>query len=512
MGIMQALFKNILRQECDKHVERHFDYLYQLDEDIRRKSDRLGVPVAKNIERPPYWEIDERFNPFKVRAKRNIEKYSYTIARKVRGKTYEPSTAVSRTVPKEDGGQRDICVFQLPDSALSRLVYKSLLNKNVNKFSAYAYAYREDKSAHDAVMNIFSEWRNLNRVYVAEFDFSKFFDNIQHEYIWDVLKRQGFLYTEEERFIIHRFLSCKHASLTQYDPQGGEVRNRGIPQGTSISLFLANAVCCEFDRELERLGVGFARYADDTLIWSHSYDKIVQAYEIINNQATRMGVPINLEKSEGITLVTTPRHKDPEMKTKHSVAYLGYQISLDKISIAQKRLEEIKAKISYLIYQNLIQPLRNGTYNQSRLAGIDWDYVVVLYQVRRYLYGGLDSYRLQRYLIGAIPNLNFRGVMSYYPVVTDEEQLGQLDGWLIHTLKQSLVLRQNLWQTHAGTTLPGPVLNWINQITNFKRWNAPDGRVYDLQIPSFVLINRAMQLAIKKKGLSGVANPKGTYY
>lgn len=509
---MRALLRNILRQECDKHIARHFDYLYQLHEDIGRKSVRLGAIVPKQIKHPPYWAIDDRFNPFKVRASRGLEKYSYTISKKIQNKTYKPATAVIQSIPKDGGGQRQVCIFQLPDSALSRLVYKSLLKKNVNRFSAHAYAYREDKGAHDAVINIFSEWCNLDRIYVAEFDFSKFFDNVRHEYIWDILERQGFLYTPEESFIIKQFLSCKQAPLSDYDPMGGDPRDRGIPQGTSISLFLANAVCWELDRALERLGVGFTRYADDTLIWSHSYDRIVQAYKIINNHSTRMGAPINIEKSEGITLVTTLGHKDPEMKAKHSVTYLGYRISLDNISIAHKRIEKIKARISYIVYQNLIQPLRNGIYNQNRLAGVDLDYVVALYQVRRYLYGGLDSYRLQRYLSGAIPNLKFRGLMSYYPIVNDAKQLSQLDGWLIHTFKQALKLRQSLWQSHAAINLLGPIPNWIDQVGYFKRWTGSNGRTYDLQIPSFLLINKAMQLAIRKKGLAVIANPKGTYY
>ncbi|MBI4303555.1 MAG: RNA-dependent DNA polymerase [Chloroflexi bacterium] len=421
-------------------------------------------------------------------------------------------TAVIHPVRKEGGGDRETCVFQLPDSAVSRLVYKSLLSKNANKLSGCAYAYRDDRGPHDAVLNIFAEWKNLKRVYVAEFDFSKFFDSVQHTYIWDVLKRQAFLYTEEEEFIIKSFLRCKRAASNHYDLHGGQPRDTGIPQGTSISLFLANAVCFELDRELERLGVGFARYADDTLIWSDSYDKIVRAYEIINDHASHMGVKINFQKSEGITLITSPEQKGPEMKAKHSVTFLGYDIGLDKISIAQKRVQEIKAKLSYLVYQNLLQPLRRGTYNRSRLAGIDLDYLVAVYQVRRYLYGGLDSYHLQRFLVGAIPKLNFRGVLSYYPVVDDQDQLRKLDGWLIHMLKQALVLRQHLWQTHAGITLPGPTPNWISQIADFKRYKSPNGHVYDLQIPSFVLINRAMQLAIKQQGVAGVANPKVAYY
>lgn len=509
---MRALLKNILRQECDKHIKRHFDYLYQLHEDNRRKSDRLGQHVTKEIKIPPYWERDDRFNPFKMKTEKNLRKYSYTIAKKVRDREYEPNTAVIRMIPKEGGGQREICIFQLPDSALSRLVYKSLLNKNLNKFSSYAYAYREDKSTHDAVINIFNEWRNLDRIYVAEFDFSQFFDNITHEYIWETLDRQGFLYTSNEKYIIEKFLSCRSFSESEYDPLQGNTRVRGIPQGTSISLFLANAVCCELDTELERLGVGFSRYADDTLIWSHSYDKIVQAYDIISRHGKRMGAPINLEKSEGITLISIPQLRKSEMKSKESVSYLGYQISPKKISITQTRVADIKERLSYLIYQNLVQPLNHGTYNAARLSALDMDYVVTIYQIRRYLYGGLDSHRLHNYLVGATSNLNFRGIMSYYPIVNDEEQLRQLDGWLIHTLKQSLKQRQEMWLARANVPLPGPMPNWIDQIAELKQCDIRGGHSYNLQIPSFVLINRAMQLAIKQKGISGVANPQGTYY
>lgn len=79
-------------------------------------------------------------------------------------------------VSKDDGTRRKLNIFPLPDAALSTIVYKSLLHKNLPRLSSYAYGYRDDRTAHDAVHHIFNEWKRCDRVYVAEYDFSKFFD------------------------------------------------------------------------------------------------------------------------------------------------------------------------------------------------------------------------------------------------------------------------------------------------------------------------------------------------
>src|SRR2546423_12731180 len=119
---MRALLLNFLSLECRKHISRFHEYLHELDEDTQRKTKRLGTPVPKEIRRPPYWALDPRFNPFYVRARRNLELYSYTLAAAVRKGKYEPAVAVKHSVPKEDGDKREVGVFQIPDAALSRLV------------------------------------------------------------------------------------------------------------------------------------------------------------------------------------------------------------------------------------------------------------------------------------------------------------------------------------------------------------------------------------------------------
>ena len=458
-----------------------------------------------------YWDVYKGFDPFKVRSTKLLDLFSYTLADRLKSATYKPQTAIKHMIPKLGGGYRELNIFPIPDASVSRLIYKSLLEKNVNRFSAYAYAYREERSAHDAILRITYDWRTKNRVYVAEFDFSKFFDRIEHSYLWNVLDTQGFLFTDLERQVLRAFLSSNSSNAPVYQPHSGIQRERGIPQGTSVSLFLANVACWELDQEMERIGVLFARYADDTLVWSNSYERIVKAYDAIEYFGKLMGVPINFEKSEGITIISD--RKSEELKSKSKVVFLGYEVSLRYVSVSVNNERTIKEKISSIINENLLQPIKSGVFNLSRLNMLDWDYVVALYQIRRYLYGGLDDTQLRRFKMGIIPELRFRGVMSYYPLVDNDDQLRKLDGWLIHSLQQALRLRQKIWIGQRGMSLPGPSADWIDKIVSIKKWKSPlNGTIYDLRVPSFLQINQAMQIGLRRGGINSVANPKSKYY
>lgn len=512
---VRAQIRNTLSEECNKHVQRYFGYVREVNEYAERKSKREGISFKKTIIPRKWWALAPQFNPFKVRTARKLDTYAHTLFEKVRRNKYKPNPAVIHRIRKTDGSFRELNIFQLPDAALSRLVYKSLLRKNLPRLSGYAFAYREDRTPHDAVNEIFSDWKNLDRVYVAEYDFSKFFDKISHAYIWQVLREGNFIFSREEENIIRAFLTSEACEYSQY-PGNSRQRGCGIPQGTSISLFLANLACWELDRELERLGVGFCRYADDTVIWSPDYDRVVKAYYLIDECSKRMGVPINLVKSHGIKLVSRAPMKT-EIESKRSIDYLGYNISMEHISVAKKRVAKIKSRISYLAYQNLLQPLLvSKIFNRARLTStLDLDYLTALKQVRYYLYGGLTEEKLRRFIAGKVPDLRFRGVMSYYPIVTDIQQLARLDGWLAYTLKQSLRLRERLWRSHSHGSLmalPGPTSSWIDELDQSDTGKLPSGRSVDLSLPRFTLINSAIRLAIRKKGIAAVANPRSNLY
>lgn len=107
-------------------------------------------------------------------------------------------------------------------------------------------------------------------------------------------------------------------------------RQRGIPQGTSISLFLANVALTPVDREFDRLGVNFVRYADDTLIWSRDYQGVVDGLNTLLDWSSKSGVDINFEKSEGIRILQISDFENCEMRSTRSVHFLSHEIRLQR--------------------------------------------------------------------------------------------------------------------------------------------------------------------------------------
>ena len=143
---------------------------------------------------------------------------------------------------------------------------------------------------------------------------------------------------------------------------------------------------------------------------------------------------------------------------------------------------------------------------------MDADYVVALSQIRRYLYGGLTDSALLSYVRGATTGINFRGLMSYYPVVNDDKQLQNLDGWLRYCLIAALKKRQKLITALGGPpSLPGPRPTWIDELSHLG--SISDGmNVYDLRIPSFQLIRRALRVVLEKSGSRTFSATGNSYY
>ena len=79
-------------------------------------------------------------------------------------------------------------------------------------------------------------------------------------------------------------------------------------------------------QRLERLGVGFAVYSDDSLIWSDSYDQVSRAVEILDESAQDMGVSVNLSKSPGVSLLGSLGGRSELTSGIDSVSFIGYKI------------------------------------------------------------------------------------------------------------------------------------------------------------------------------------------
>ncbi|MER2022088.1 MAG: reverse transcriptase domain-containing protein [Stenotrophomonas sp.] len=485
-----------IRDESRKLILRYEAYQNNLHRDWLRNCKRTGLALQKEVRRPEYWGRDRKFDPFYCHA-RSLP-IARSIVKKISAGWYIPNDPFEKEIPKQSGGTRRLRIYQVPDAAVSRLLYGRLLAKNKHRFSSFAYAYRDDRNVHYAVQDISLELSGRSRRFVAEYDFSDFFGNINHSFLLHQLKGHGLLLSEEDDVLVNSFLGRE---------------GRGIPQGTSISLFLANIACIELDKKFENLGVKFARYADDTVICSSSYDAVCRAVDALMEFSFRSGVPVNYKKSAGINLLSPSWHPN-EIRSKESFDFLGYNIGLGSLSVKESSVLKIKQQISYIIYSNLIQPIKSSPLRSVAIpAGRrDPGLLSAMMQVRRYICGGLYKSELRRHAEGRGGQLRFKGVMSFYPLVTDFEQMKDLDGWLVAVIFRALKLRARMLAGHGYSRFhrfPFTVAQ-DKLVREFDAYRV-HGKAL-LEIPSFELVLRSMQRAMREYGIAFVMNSRSNSY
>lgn len=488
-----------IEQIAERKAKEFQKYHNNIDLINQREYRRIKNPIPKEIKTPEEWDVDKKYNPFYVL------KHKKQIAKSVFGKlingTYQPFRPYEKLIPKKNSTKtRPVHVYQIPDEAVSNYLYSRLLSKNKHRFSSFAYAYRSDRNVHYAIQDIALDIKGNPRMFVAEFDFRDFFGSINHEYLLSQFKKNGFSISDFETDLIKKF-------LTQFP--------KGIAQGTSISLFLANLACWSLDKQLELEGLRFARYADDTVIWSESYQKICKSFDIIQDFSKETGVEINFDKSHGISLLSKKGMPSEFLSDKNSIEFLGYSLSGDNISIKPDSVNKIKKHISYLLFKNLIQPLNTKPLQSVKIPSNnnDSDFVTAIMQIRRYMYGNLNENMLKNYLNGSYKRLNFKGVMCFYPLLDDEKQMIELDRWLLSTILNSLRKRNKLLINHGhnrSNQFPFN-LDKSNLLLECKRKRI-HGKKGLIEIPSFTRIYQAIKESVKVKGIEATMHPKSNEY
>ncbi len=318
------------------------------DENQRRTRRSSGTPQRVTASPQALWQLDPALNPYHVRPRADV--IAHSITTKLRAGRYTPLPPGGFAIAKPTGGGRVITNFAIADEVVSSRLYKSLLSKNRARLSARSYAYRDDVSVYDALAHMQSEWRQEHRVFVAEYDFSEFFESISHEHIWQTVDALNLTMTSLERDLVRAFLTAPLPYTTEVERNRGMLaRDRGVPLGTSVSLFLANVAVSPLDRALERLGVGFVRYADDTVIWSRDYSSICRAVEELHYASTRIGSAVNQDKSMGVRLLVTPETTRAEMSSTRDVSYLSHSVGLRSVSIKPAMEDKIRRRIGALL-------------------------------------------------------------------------------------------------------------------------------------------------------------------
>jgi RNA-directed DNA polymerase len=185
-----------------------------------------------------------------------------SIRAKLDAREYQPSPVRRVVIPKPDGGERLLGIPTVQDRLIQQAMHQVLSKEYEPKFSDHSYGFRPGRSAHDAVRKAQGYIEGGNK-WVVDMDLAKFFDRVNHDRLMARMKRD----IEDKRvlWLVNQYLKAGvmvHGVVVE--------RYEGTPQGGPLSPLLSNIVLDELDRELERRGHKFVRYADDCNIYVRS--------------------------------------------------------------------------------------------------------------------------------------------------------------------------------------------------------------------------------------------------
>lgn len=263
--------------------------------------------------------------------KDHLKRYWPTIRARLLAGTYQPQPVRRVDIPKPQGGVRTLGIPTVVDRLIQQALHQVLQPIFEPSFSAGSYGFRPGRNAHQALRQA-RQYVAQGKRWVVDMDLEKFFDRVNHDLLMSKLAA--------------RIGDARVLTLTRRYRQAGmmadgllQPRTEGTPQGGPLSPLLSNILLTDLDRELERRGHAFCRYADDCNIYVGSERAGVG---LLQRLTVFLAERLKLKVNEAKSAVARPWQRK----------FLGYSLTAHrkpKLRIAAPSLQKLTVKINDLL-------------------------------------------------------------------------------------------------------------------------------------------------------------------
>ena len=249
--------------------------------------------------------------------KEHLAKNGENIKEQLRTRKYKPQPVRRVEIPKPDGGFRNLGVPTVTDRFIQQAIAQVLTPIYEEQFHDHSYGFRPNRCAQQAILTAL-DMMNEGNDWIVDIDLEKFFDTVNHDKLMTIIGRT--IKDGDVISIIRKYLVSGIMIDDEYEDS-----IVGTPQGGNLSPLLANIMLNELDKEMEKRGLNFVRYADDCIIMVGSE---MSANRVMRNISRfieeKVGLKVNMTKSK----VDRPR----------GLKYLGFGFYFDS------RAHQFKAK------------------------------------------------------------------------------------------------------------------------------------------------------------------------